>query len=356
MNVELARGRVECLVRLARRIQDERDEIGQEARQRLPEVTGLTQASIELALSQHFETEPTAEELDKLIKSVTSAPVCHVIMSANVFTAPLRALALAVATSPRVFVRASRRDPVMTDLLIRMLASDRQFAAFDGVIDMHEKLHVGPGHELHIYGSDESIAAIVNGLPAGVLVRAHGTGIGLAIVGENIDLIAAAEALAQDVGVFDQRGCLSPRFVFVEGGEDRAERFCVELEKTMWDFSFCFGGGVLDAGLQAEIARYQATMEAIGSYWQGSSYAVGFDPAPRALLLPPAARIAHVVPANVANMDNLLDPWIRYVTAIGLDGESGLSRMLKEKVPWARWSRLGFMQRPPLDGPVDGRT
>ena len=356
MNADRARARVECLVRVARRIQDPTDEMGHEARARLPEVTFLTPESIELGLGEHFETRPTAEEIAALLTSTTSAPICHVIMSANVFTAPLRALALALATSDRVYVRASRRDPVITELLVRALSEDAEFTASGGVVQIVEMVRPEAGDELHLYGSDESIAAITSGLPAGVIVRAHGTGIGIAVVGENVALKSAAEAIARDVGVFDQRGCLSPRFVFVEGDEGRAERFSAELHEALTRFSLRYPRGLVDAGLQSEISQYRATMEAIGNYWEGASHAVGFDPAPRALVLPPAARIVHVVPMNEEKARTLLQPWIRYVTTVGADEESGLARKMKEWLPRARWSRLGFMQRPPLDGPVDGRT
>lgn len=351
-----ARARVECLVRVARRIQDPTDEIGREARVRLVEVTGLTRESIELALCDHLETDPTPTELDALVKSTASAPVCQVMMSANVCTAPLRALALALATSARVFVRASRRDPVVTQLLIRMLESDQQFAALGGSVLMVETLHPEPGHELHVYGSDETIASIVVGLPEGVIVRGHGTGIGLAVVGDDVDMAHAAEALARDVGVFDQRGCLSPRFVLVEGGTERAEGFCAALDDALTHFSLRYPRGDVDAGLRTEIAQYRATMEAIGLYWEGSAHAVGLDPAPRALVLPPAARIVHVIAANQNDTRLLLAPWARYVTAVGVTSENGLSQMIKEWFPQARRSRLGFMQKPLFDGPVDART
>lgn len=356
MNANSARTRVECVVRAARRIQDSADALGCEARLRLLETTGLTRESIELVLAEHFETWPTGEEIDALLKSTTSAPVCHVIMSANVFTAALRALALAVATSVRVFVRVSRRDPVITELLVRTLAADEHFRTNGGSVAIVEEVHPQPGDELHVYGSDESITSIVAGLPAGVLVRAHGSGFGIAVVGKSAALDAAADALSRDIGVFDQRGCLSPRFVLVEGDEVRGERLAAGLHEALTRFSERYPRGLVDSGLRAEMSQYRAMLEAIGSYWEGSSHAVGFDPTPRALVLPPAARIAHVAAVDVENVGPLLKPWIRYVTATGVDGEGGLSRLLRECIPQARWSRLGWMQRPRLDGPVDGRT
>jgi hypothetical protein len=330
--------------------------LGKEARARLPEVTGLTHESIELALTEHFETQPSSADIEALLASTTRAPVCHVVMSANVFTAPLRALALAVATSERVFVRPSRRDPIITELLVRALGEDAAFASSAGDIQIVEMVRPASGDELHVYGSDESIAAIMADLSEGVLVRAHGTGIGIAVLGKGAQIDEAAEAISRDVGVFDQRGCLSPRFVFVEGYAWQAEQFSTKLDEALTRFSKRYPRGLVDAGLQSEISRYRATMEAIGSYWEGSSHGVGLDLAPRALILPPAARIVHVVWVNEENARKLIEPWSRYVTALGVDGESDLGRKMHEWLPQARWGLWGFMQRPPLDGPVDRRT
>jgi Acyl-CoA reductase (LuxC) len=356
VNSAEARARVSCILRASRRIQDPSDVLGQEARRRLPEDTGLTGQSIALALTEHFETNPSEAAIEALLASTSSAPVCHVTLSANVFIAPLRALALAVATSERVYVRPSRRDPVMTELLVRALAEDPMFAAANGTLEMVEMVRPEPGHELHLYGSDENLAAIMSTLPEGVIVRAHGSGIGLAIVSASDDLESAADFIARDVGVFDQRGCLSPRFVFVEGPSIRGESFAAALHRSLRSFSEKYPRGPIDSALLSEIVHYRATIEAIGTYWEGPSHAVAFDPAPRALLLPPAARIVHVVATAESDPQKLLAPWLRYVTTVGANSESGLAQRMKEWLPRSRFSPLGFMQRPPLDGPVDRRT
>jgi hypothetical protein len=356
VNTFRARARVISLVRAGRRIQDPTDILGREARRRLPEVTGLPEQSIELALQEHFETNPAEESIDRLLASTSNAPVCHVTLSANVFLAPLRALALAVATSEIVHVRPSRRDPVMTELLVRALAEDPDFVANGGSLQLVEMVCPEPGHELHLYGSDENLAAIMATLPEGVIVRAHGSGLGLAIVTAEDELEEAAEALARDIGVFDQRGCLSPRFIFVEGSAIRAESFGAAQHRALLHFSEKYPRGALDAGLSSEIAQYRATIESIGTYWEGPSHAVGFAPNPRALVLPPPARIVQIVATDECDPERLLAPWIRYLTTVGTNTEDGLVQKMKEWLPRVRWSRLGFMQRPPLDGPVDQRT
>ena len=350
-----ARRRVLRVIAAARRIQDSSDALGQEARAVLPEATGLTSETVELALREHFETSPTDAEIDALLASTGNAAVCHVVLSANVCTAPLRAIALAVATSPRVYVKPSRRDPVVTELLVRLLVDDPEFVA-EGHLEIVETVCPESGHELHIYGSDATIVALTSNLPEGVVVRAHGTGIGLAVVGGATNLDVAAEAIARDVIVFDQRGCLSPRFVLIEGDVLRGERFVEAIYVTLDKLSLRYPRGKLDEAFFAEIAQYRATMQAIGSYSSGASFAVGFDPEPRALVLPPAARIVHVVAAQAHEVRALLEPWARYVTAVGVDDAGALSTAVLSLVPEARRSELGAMQTPLFDGPVDKRA
>ncbi|MDI1443319.1 acyl-CoA reductase [Polyangium sp. 6x1] len=352
-----ARARVLRVIAAGRRIQDPNDPLGAEARARLPAVTGLDPKGVELALSAHLETHPTDVELDTLLTRTGRAPRCHVVLAANVCTAPLRALALAAATSPDVVVRPSRRDPVVTDLLVRALSADEAFVrTHHASLTRAASITPAPGDELHVYGSDASIEAVTRGLPAGISVRGHGTGLGLAVVGENAALDDAAEALAWDVVPFDQRGCLSPRFVLVEGRASRAEAFVQALDAALSRAAARVPRGPLDPALAADIALYGATMEAVGLFLARPSHAVGFDPSPRALVLPPAARVVHVVALAPCDVPRLLAPWAPFVTAVGSSNDGALVRAVLERAPFARCSSIGEMQRPPLDGPVDLRS
>ena len=349
-----ARARVLRVIAAGRRIQDPNDPLGVEARARLPEATGLHPKGVELALTEHLETSPTDAEIDALLARTGHAPRCHVVLAANVCTAPLRAIALAAATSPAILVRPSRRDPVVAELLVRALSEDETFVA-TSTLTLTNAVAPSPGDELHVYGSDASIAAITQGLPAGVLVRGHGTGFGLVVVSADDTLHDAADAIIRDVVPFDQRGCLSPRFLLVEGGADRAEALVRALDLLFTSAAERVPRGPLDPALAAEITLYGASMEAVGLFLAGPAHALGFDPSPRALVLPPAARVLHVVALSPADVPRLLGPWASYVTTVGLGSDGPLARAVLERAPFARRSALGAMQRPPLDGPVDLR-
>ncbi len=351
-----ARARVLRVIAAGARIQDPDDPLGAEARARLPETTGLHPKGVELALSTHLETAPTDAEIDALLARTSRAPRCHVVLAANVCTAVLRAIALAAATSREIVVRPSRRDPVVTDLLVRALSADATFVQTLGAsITRASTITPSPGDELHVYGSDASIQAVTRDVPRDVLLRGHGTGIGLAIVDADVSLDDAAEAITRDVVPFDQRGCLSPRFVLVEGGRARAEAFVHALDDALSRAANDVPRGPLDPALSAEITLYGASMQAVGLFLARPSHAIGLDPSPRALVLPPAARVVHVVAVAPDETPKLVGPWLDFLTVVGTRGDTPLARAVLERAPFARHSPLGSMQRPPLDGPVDLR-
>lgn len=356
---DLARriGRVERVVAAGRRLADGRDPVGAEARRRLPATTGLSSEGVELALGEYLETNPTRAELESLARAVGSAPACHVVLSANVCVAALRALALAVATAELVVVRPSRRDPVVAELLVDLLSHDAHFAALGGSIARVADVSPRSGDELHVYGADATIAALRAQTAPGVRLRGHGSGLGLAVVGERAELTEAASALARDVVVFDQRGCLSPRVALVEGGSGRAEAFAAALDEALTSWDARVQRGAVAAQTETEIALYRSAMEAVGVVHCGRRHAVGVDPSPRALVLPPAARVVHVVAAEAPDASRLVAPWAGLIAALGADVDQGpLLRAVAAIVPRARRSRLGRMQTPPFDGPVDRRA
>ena len=349
------RARVNRLVELGKRLADPDDPLGHEARAALVRTSGLSAQGVDLALSEHLETHPAPEHIDALLASVGDAPRCHVVLSANVCTAALRALALAVATAPSVLIRPSRRDPTLARMLVRELGLDPDFARAQGSIAETGAVAPAAGEELHVYGADATVTALSASAAPGVLVRGHGSGLGLAVVGAEVDLDRAAAKLAADVVPFDQQGCLSPRLALVEGAGARALAFGEALDRALSTFDDTVPRGPLDPCTASDLALFCATLEAVGVLHLGTGHAVGVDPTPRALVLPPAARAVHVVAADASVAPPLLAEWARYVAAVGADDHGSLTQVVWACAPRARCSTLGLMQKPPLDGPVDQR-
>lgn len=340
----MARARVEALLKAAARIADPADRLGRRAREELPASTGLSAENVELALTEILELRPSDTELDALLGSVIPAPRAHVVLAANVFVAAHRAIALALAQSPLVFVRPSRRDPVLAELL---------FEASDNLFELVDELRVEPGDHVWAYGTDESLGEIRRALPPGTSFDAHGPGLGVALVAPAASSLAARE-LARDVVPFDQRGCLSPRLAFVTGGEDAARAFAAELAAALEEQERVVPLGRLSPDELAEVTRWRETMRFAGELLPASSGWVSLPAPNAALVVPPVGRNVTVVSApDWESRVSALQPLI---AAVGVAGPPELEARAARALPRARRSAVGRMQRPRFDGPVDLRA
>lgn len=337
--VEARRARVLRVVQAAREVAADPSIV-----EPLVRTTGLSLEGVVLALRDHLETNPSPEEVDRLVARAKAASHVHIVLSANVFTASLRAIACAVAAAPRVSVQVSSREPVFASALLAAIA-DRAISS----VDRDALSEVGDG-EIHVYGRAETIASVKARARVGVVVRGHGPGLGVAIVGEKDSLGDAARALAKDVVPFDQRGCLSPRVAFVLGDEARAEAFGEKLGAELAKLGEKVPRGTLSEVEAADAARYVETLRFAGKASFGRGWSVGIGSSP---VLPPAARIVHVVPfVSTHALAELVAPLASLVTVVGTS-EREIASIFPASV---RVSQIGNMQKPPFDGPVDLRV
>jgi acyl-CoA reductase-like NAD-dependent aldehyde dehydrogenase len=78
------------------------------------------------------------------------------------------------------------------------------------------------------FGSDDAIEAIRSRSP--VPVVGYGTSHSIGFVPDDVDFAGAARGAARDIAMFDQRGCMSPQTIYVEGDEGRALLFARALD------------------------------------------------------------------------------------------------------------------------------
>ncbi|HSO32996.1 MAG TPA: acyl-CoA reductase [Labilithrix sp.] len=312
------------------------------------ESTGLSPEGVELALDRHVEIEATDADLERLVERAGDAARVSVVLSANVFVGALRALALARAASTDVVVRPSRRDPAFARALVEAaIQGGDRWLRLDEALDV-ASVEVG---EIHVYGRDDTIADVRR--RARVRVRGHGSGMGVVWISRAAELDVVARGLAEDVVVFDQRGCLSPRIAFVEGDEARASALADALHAELERLATLVPRGALPAEERAAAGRYVATMTYACRALVGSQHAIGIAPPGAPLVLPPPWRHLHVAASgSIEEAARLLAPLARGVVTLGSDDLAAARRLAP---PWARLAAIGRLQRPPLDGPVDLR-
>jgi Acyl-CoA reductase (LuxC) len=256
----------------------------------LPEAAGLTPAMVaavvplaadvldEGAMSELVERELGAGALGRPAPD-GPAVVAHVLAS-NVPALALPAIALGCLAGAAVVVKSGRRDPLSAPAFERALgAVDPELAAtvvtdyWPGSGDARDET-LALADVVIVTGGDDAIAAFA-GRVRGRLV-AHGPRLSVAAVGADADV----EALALDVALYEQRGCLSPHAVYVAGD---ARAFGARLS------------GALDAVAErlppapaavaeraaVRVVRDEAAWAPAGGVWSGPGGTVVLDEGPR---------------------------------------------------------------------------
>lgn len=346
LDYERRRARLEPLLESARSLADSSSERGRHARERLVLSSGLSAQGVDLALQRCLEIAPSEPEIAALIRSTPTAETAHVLLSANVFVAAHRAIAIAAAASAEVRVRASRREPQMAELLL---------AGAPSAFQLVSELEPSAGDRVWAYGSDETMAELAATLPRGVALHAHGSGFGAGVLeGPHSDseLGTLLCALAEDIALFDQRGCLSPRVLLVNAEPAATRSLARALAAELQRLEGRIPRGRLTTDEQSEIAKYRDTAHFLGEVFEAGSGFVSLSDQ-GGWLLPPTGRNLHVLVS--ADPIAALKPYRGMLTSCAFAGEPARRAELKRALPGARVCAFGEMQRPPFDGPVDRR-
>ena len=337
------RRRVLALLGAAERLRDSSDPLGIQARLELPASTGLSRANVAIGLERCLETDADDPSLERLCRSAPTALRAHVVLPSNVFTAPLRAIAVALASSPHVLVRPSRREPVLVRLLAQAApASFRVVAA----------LAPEPGDHVWAFGTGTTLDEIGSSVGPEIVLHANGPGFGVAVWDPTVlDAGAAARRIVDDVVPFDQRGCLSPLVVLVVGRQEAATGLAERLARELAEREGEVPVGHITEAEAAERTRWRDTLRYAGSVMAAGSGFVGrLDHG--AWRLPPPGR--NVLVVAVTDTQRILER-AGDVVAVGAAVSAPREAELRALLPGVRWSALGAMQTPPLDGPVDLR-
>ncbi len=157
------------------------------------------------------------------------------------------------------------------------------------------------------YGGEEALADLERRAP-GKLVR-YGPKTSLAVVGKEVDPLAAARGLGRDVALFDQRGCLSIAAVYTAGD---AEELAAGLAAALAELARRWPPGPAEPGAAAAVQQLRLTAEMrrlrLFSPPLGTGTVI-VDPEP-AFHPTPGLRTVHVHPlADLTRLPGLLAPW-----------------------------------------------
>jgi hypothetical protein len=334
------RERVERLLDAARALANPEKHAGQALRARLLETTGLSSAGIERALTHALETQAADVELQALLTATPIAPRAHVLLSSNVFVAAVRAIAIGLASSASVAVRASRRDPALAEALHALVPDS---------FELVSALSPAAGEHFWAYGTDATLAELRASLPRGVWFHAHGAGFAAVVVDAGEWTRTDARAIALDAALFDQQGCLSPRVVCVRGNPDQARIVANAIADELAALTQELPPGPKTTTEQAEARRNR---DAAAYAFELFDAGQGWVSCASELIIPPSGRNLHVI--DTTDPVAALTPFAAHLTSIATNTQP-LRNTLRSQLAGARVVALGELQRPPLDGPVDRR-
>lgn len=221
-----------------------------------------------------------------------------------------------------------------------------------------------------VYGGYSAIEAMRGRVPAGTDLVAYGPRIGIGVVlPDAVDGSGSApRALARDVLAYEQRGCLSPRLVYVLGddpgpfGEALADALAVESERRPRP-----DPGLADAvthrALRAEAEFRRHAGEEAGAPRALTSesdvaWTVLMGGSDRRPVSEGASRVVRVHSVEgVGALGRILAPLEGRIQAIGYAGGEGLTRVadLAALLGVSRVAPFGTMAWPPADWRHDGR-
>ena len=158
--------------------------------------------------------------------------------------------------------------------------------------------------------------------------------------------------LAEDIALFDQRGCLSPRVLLVGEEPKQAHSIAGALATELTRIEQRIPRGQLVGAELAEITAFRDTASFAGEVFAAGLGFVSVAPS-ATWSMPPIGRNIHVL-ATTDPVKSLasLRPMI---TSCAFAGSSAARNVLRSALPGARVCSFGAMQTPPFDGPVDRR-
>lgn len=342
----------------------------------LPAATGFSPAMIRHALPTMLEPlrRPALHDLVARQAGARRGPplILHVLPGNLPGLAAIPA-ALSLAVGSAALLKPGRGDRAFPALFIESVAArdaglaDCLAAAYWPGEDRASGAAALAAAELVVAAGDDATIADLARRARGRFLG-HGHRLSFAVVtGALAADQPAAAALAADVAIWDQRGCLSPQLCFVEGDRDAALAFAGHLAPALFSLATELPPAQLALGDRLAIRRVRDAAEWATFDGERPVVYAAADEAggtvvvePRAALSPsPLGRTVRVMPiASFEALEGLLSPHRGILEGVGLAAPEEHWPTLAARLAACGVhlvSRLGAMQRPPLDWRQGGR-
>lgn len=278
-----------------------------------------------------------------------------VVLAANLPGLAVQPLLRGLARGDAILLKSASAEPWFAPAFVAALTAIEPslgdcFAALawpGGDLEIEAPL-VQSAYRVEVFGGKDAVESWRR--RAGDRLVTYGPRLSVAVVTRDADFAAAAAGLARDIALFDQRGCLSPQAIFVEGN---AGRLAAELAAALTELAREIPAGEAAAEELGAVQQVRADAEMRGLIAPEMAIDDGtVIVETRAALEPsPGRRTVRLYPlASLASLRSVLAPWRGRIQGAALSGELGdeVRRSLLE-IGVTRLAPAGELQRPEAD-------
>jgi len=303
--------------------------------------------------------------------------VTSVLLAGSIPMPTLLALLAPLVLRSPVLAKAASRDPITAPLVARSIAEcDADLGRCVDVIDFHgddaECLDAVLDADCVVAtGSDDTVARVAKAIRPPRRLVAYGHRLSVAALGtcamQGRDLAGAMGALAFDIALWDQLGCLSPIVLYAVGGDAQSTSLiATSLAEALENVQSRIPRGSVDPGAAAAFAHERESAELRCAAGQRVRVLAGDasewcvvceeDAAPRPA---PLHRFVRVHPvADLVALHDALSAYSPHLSAVAIHGfgaeRAALARSLAS-LGASRVCAFGSMQAPPLGWHHDGQ-
>lgn len=369
--------RMRALAGLALCWRDPEDEFRREALERLPAECNLSPEMVDWGLEQAFSavTEQALrhwwsdEAQGKPYVGRAPPPgLSGHIWAGNVFVAGLPPVIASLLAGTPALVKAPGRFPTFAALLARSVAVHApELGACLGAASWSRadvsstETFLDSSDLLFAFGDDDTVALLREHYRRPMFGFGHRYSIAVVAaqgLGSDADMDSLIDALALDHMAWDGQGCLTPRWVFVEGGAGvvqlLAERAAERLPKLVAQMP----GAALSEQAAAARAAWLGETGFAGWSRGGAGWACAALESPADLALVPPPRSMCFLPVReLSVLPLLLEPLGARLQGLAFSGPATSRDKLREALEPLGLSRVaapGRLQRPPLHWSHDG--
>jgi hypothetical protein len=342
----------------------------------LPDATGFSAPMIRTALPMMLDALRAPGLADVVQREAGErrgpALILHILPGNLPGLAAIPA-ALSLAVGSAALLKEGRGDRIFPALFVASLAArDPELAAclrtlyWPGGDRACEDVALAAADLVVASGDDASIADIAGRSRTRFI--GHGHRISFAVVTQaQVHAEGTAAALARDVAIWDQRGCLSPQLCFVEGGFADARAFATRISGQLSRLVEELPPATLPLGDRLAVRRCRDEAEWMTFDGEHSEAMTWGDEATGTVLLEPRPRFCpsplgrtlRVMPIpSFEALEVLLAPYRGVLEGAALAAETDSWGALADRLRQSGVhlvSAPGAMQRPPLDWRQGGR-